>query len=193
MSVFLSYFKFQPLNCDSVRRISRQNWFSWLLVRAYFFFKCLLAVSSKILIQSLCEKKFYGIQFQLKGKDGYFPLQHGLDSAPLDDFCAEEKRQMHGCCLFLCVFFAQQSKKAKTNARQQSYESWQEAPRRSKWTGEVLWGDILLLVQLCGFPMICIMAGLQIQSKWKMNSFTAKSKVLYLQLKNPETVIHSAL
>ena len=63
MSVFLelSYFKFQPLNCDSVRRISRQNWFSWLMVRAYFFFKCFLAVSSKIRIQSLYEKKFYGM------------------------------------------------------------------------------------------------------------------------------------
>ena len=90
--------------------------------------------------------------FSWKGKDGYFPLQHGLDRAPLDDFCAEEK----GKCVaaaFFCVFFAQQSRNAKANAWLLSYESWQVAPRRSKWTGEVLWGDILLLVQLCGFPM----------------------------------------
>ena len=89
--------------------------------------------------------------FSWKGKDGYFPLQHGLDRAPLDDFCAEEKGKcMAAARLFVCVFC---STKQKTNARLLSYESWQVAPRRSKWTGEVLWGDILLLVQLCGFPM----------------------------------------
>ena len=52
--------------------------------------------------------------FSWKGKDGYFPLQHGLDRAPLDDFCAEEK----GKCMaasFLRVFFC--STKQKTNAR----------------------------------------------------------------------------
>ena len=45
-----------------------------------------------------------------------------------------QEKKAKAWLLPFCMFFAQQSRKAKANARLLSYESWQVAPRRSKWT-----------------------------------------------------------